>query len=68
MMEELKPCPFCGGEAGIVHGDLGRNGSRVICKSCGGSTDFFCISTRYSSDKKAADAWNAREDEKDAPY
>ena len=61
-MEELKPCPFCGGEAKIVHGDLGRSGSRVICKDCGCSTAFVSISTRYSCDTKAAEAWNTREE------
>ena len=60
-MEKLKPCPFCGGEAKIVHGELGRNGSRVICKNCYCSTDFVSISTRYSCDEKAAEAWNKRE-------
>lgn len=57
-MEKLKPCPFCGGEAIIVH--VGRSGSRVTCKYCYCSTAFVSISTIYSCDEKAAEAWNRR--------
>lgn len=36
MNEELKPCPFCGGEA-VVHVE---NGVKVICRDCGVSSKY----------------------------
>lgn len=33
-MEELKPCPFCGGKAYLFV----KDGVRVICSSCDAST------------------------------
>lgn len=36
MSSFLKPCPFCGGEAEVVHIEDGENagGSCISCKSC----------------------------------
>ena len=34
-MAELKPCPFCGGEAHIEHEYAGVGHSYVCCKKCG---------------------------------
>ena len=34
MFDELKPCPFCGGQAHLFV----DNGIRVICPSCGAGT------------------------------
>lgn len=34
---KLKPCPFCGGEAKLLHVGAGRI---VKCGSCGASTSF----------------------------
>ena len=50
-MRELKPCPFCGGEA--THGKY-WHGWIVICSECG------CKSVYAFSPEEAIDAWNRR--------
>lgn len=57
-MDELKPCPFCGGEADvkIVTRHIKNNLIVIKCDLCGASTKTF-------SDKKpekACMAWNRR--------
>lgn len=56
-MEELKKCPFCGGEA-ENEGLKGFDGkviiARVVCKQCGASTK------SYASANGANEAWNNR--------
>lgn len=41
----LKPCPFCGGEAGMSHGVEVKNGFSqfcfIACEKCGGRTRRF---------------------------
>ena len=59
-MEELKPCPFCGGQAslyGCCHG------SDVECKECGARTKYFLdgIITNENSMRMAVEAWNRRD-------
>ena len=53
---ELKPCPFCGGEAEIVDtGDLyGHCEYSVSCTSCNCNTDWL------TNKKEAVQAWNKR--------
>lgn len=64
-MNELKPCPFCGGEAEIVGGpenwtptfydpDSGGDPIAVVCKTCACGLHFF---DGYA---EAASAWNRR--------
>lgn len=58
---ELKPCPFCGGEAEISHGRFdGKDTSYVVCKRCMARGEFFTISFKRSSDDMAIEAWNRR--------
>lgn len=63
--KELKPCPFCGGQAQLDHEGTGRNVySKVRCMKCYCVTKGFMISTEHSSDEKAIEAWSRRvEDE-----
>lgn len=60
MNEELKPCPFCAGEAGIAHNAIrttidGRRitGTCVYCTIC--NAQMF-----YRSNKLAIESWNRR--------
>lgn len=56
--EELKPCPFCGGEAEINYG-MTYGFSYLYeprCSSCG------CMLDTYSTEGEAIEAWNRRVD------
>lgn len=56
-MEELKPCPFCGGKAAIqTHKFFGlQNTYGVVCLDCYAQTRQF-----YDTEEEAAKAWNRR--------
>lgn len=66
-MIELKPCPFCGGEAKLDHWNGTANVySFVRCqntKECGIEGKRFIESPSYASDERAIKAWNRREGE-----
>ena len=68
MTEELKPCPFCGGEAQSISTTYG-NGDAVECKRCHAtSADFMYggdINGEYTSKyyQAAREAWNTRANE-----
>lgn len=61
-LKELKPCPFCGGEAylksacseTVVVGIIPVNEYKVICKKCR------CNSGEWMQKSKAIEAWNRR--------
>lgn len=56
-MAELKPCPFCGGEADCNNVAFERAGKpmwAVECMKCGVVTDFF------DNEEDANEAWNRR--------
>lgn len=60
--EELKPCPFCGGEAELINTDIAGiqgvcNPITVSCKNCRCNTDWF------NNKNKAVSAWNIRKQE-----
>ena len=55
-MSNLKPCPFCGGEAEVIFdGDGEMSAVAVKCKDCGIRTIHYLDDTR-----KAIVAWNRR--------
>lgn len=60
MNDELKKCPFCGGEAELSHTYEAGKFSFVICVQCGVRIRLIPISYEYSSDKEAIKAWNER--------
>ena len=51
-MSELKPCPFCGGEADTMHAAAGY--VYAICEDCGARSSSFGLENR------AIEAWNTR--------
>ena len=62
-MIELKPCPFCGGEANITKGE------RWLDETCTPSKPYYyarcqnCYTTGYKyhpTEKEAIEAWNTR--------
>lgn len=64
MSNELKPCPFCGGEAKILihtfHALPLPSNVQVGCTKCGCRTDPW-----YGTKREAIDAWNTRTGEQD---
>ena len=56
-MAELKPCPFCGGEAEIYDGIIfGSRQYEPRCVKCE------CAIGLYDTEEQAAVAWNRRVD------
>ena len=51
---ELKPCPFCGGDASFY--SLGKYDKEVYCGNCGTVSDI------YETAQKAIEAWNRRDE------
>jgi Lar family restriction alleviation protein len=58
MQNELKPCPFCGGEAFLLQhtSSYGNLYFYVICGKCAIKTDF------YKTKKAPINKWNRRVD------
>ena len=66
-MSELKPCPFCGGNAEYEtfrteEGVFTRSKKCIYfkCKDCEAQTKAFPESVHYSAEEKATEAWNRR--------
>lgn len=70
MSNELKPCPFCGGEAKVVH----SSAVYVTCTECGCRTRQMNRRVRVESQKDeerrveelAVKAWNRRANDEQA--
>lgn len=55
---ELKPCPFCGGDATTV---FYTGYIYVSCENCGATSEMVKVSKEYcAAEKEAAEAWNRR--------
>lgn len=57
-MSDLKPCPFCGGEARII----AKPYEPKVCVGCDDDTclGFSGLGWLYDSEKEATEAWNRR--------
>lgn len=56
MIEELKPCPFCGRKAWIIDtGNYPRTFYRIVCQSCRTKQGKF-----YDTEEESIKAWNRR--------
>lgn len=62
-MEELKPCPFCGGQATLFVSENG-GGVRVLCLKCRAQSKSCVDTLSYQKPTHAVrsviDAWNKR--------
>ena len=68
---ELKPCPFCGGEASIeqeLDGFYGGKIPYVKCVDCGARKDHNFYGTAEGMREQAVIAWNTRCNEKTNKY
>lgn len=62
MANELKPCPFCGGEA-VIECDkepYGMTYAYAFCKECGAKSKDFCVRYDICAKYEAIKAWNRR--------
>lgn len=59
---ELKPCPFCGGEATFVTSlhITGEYAAIVMCERCNAKTDSMRAHDEEDAEVMAAACWNAR--------
>lgn len=62
MTNELKPCPFCGGEAEAEHyeSDDFYGGYLIFCTKCGAQITP-CNASGYDARKIAIESWNTRQ-------
>lgn len=75
MSKELKPCPFCGGEA-IIKAANKSYGFTIWCQcsKCNARTEGYCPNTNKENDtmeniekckERAIEAWNRRANDED---
>ena len=55
MEPELKPCPFCGGEAELVHHECKMNDIKIQCTKCGIKTGWW-----MGEPAELIEQWNTR--------
>lgn len=62
-MENLKPCPFCGGEPRIYKEPFtkyfGEDVKHIVC-----STDYCAVLGPFKTEQEAIEAWNTRAERK----
>lgn len=64
-MNELKACPFCGGEASLFTTDeIGYIGDEHFTVKCNGC---FCGTGHYADPERAIEAWNRRAQQPNNP-
>ena len=63
-MSELKPCPFCGGEADISDEGTGTEPFRYWVY-CPNNACFVEGTAAYATEAEAIEAWNTRADDND---
>jgi len=71
-MQELKPCPFCGGEAKLIRKEIkGTEHCFIQCMECGGASGMFTVKAGLISPRakvsdsyfsQVREAWNRRTD------
>lgn len=64
---KLKPCPFCGNEASLIHDfflGISMYNSIIKCNYCGASIESGSAETSEKSDSKVIHLWNKRVGEK----
>lgn len=63
-MADLKPCPFCGGQAVFYIGRYsgGTNYVVVKCRKCNAKTEEIIGSVAYCAKDVVIDLWNRRDD------
>lgn len=66
-MDELKPCPFCGGKAGFSDNDTDDGEVEfILCGSCGVMNEYYLVdeegspNERFIERDKLIEAWNKR--------
>lgn len=60
-MDELKPCPFCGGKAELKKETVWtRTEVYVKCTECWAMTKSVMADAEYCANDKAAEMWNRR--------
>lgn len=64
-MQELKPCPFCGGQARIGYAINDYNRWGVSCQNCGCSVEVEDWKGVDDTEENAIAAWNRRADNGD---
>ena len=58
--QELKPCPFCGGEAALINTmAFGKSCKSVMCIKCRATVSNFAGDMQ---EERATEAWNRRSD------
>lgn len=67
-MDELKPCPFCGGEAKLHQTTYGNNIAAYVVW-CGNRNCDVSPTTRYRRFRKEAiEAWNRRAEDEELEF